>query len=91
MKTLKLILLIFSLSTKIFSQSEEGLVKYQEAKNSFKYFSDESLKSIYEEFKSSQTESMERLALEEIMVEKGLISHSPMHEKLHSIKKKFDL
>jgi hypothetical protein len=67
------------------------IAKYQNAKNSFKYFSNEKLASIYKELEEKGIEDMERLALEEIMVEKGLLTHSKMHEKLHMIKKHFDV
>jgi hypothetical protein len=67
------------------------IAKYQNAKNSFKYFSNEKLASIYKELEEKGIEDMERLALEEIMVEKGLLTHSKMHEKLHMKKKHFDV
>lgn len=61
---------------------------YKESKNSFQYFSDDNLLSIYEEFKSGTKDSnMEQLALEEELVKRKLIDHSPMHEKLYWIKK----
>ena len=61
---------------------------YNEAKNSYKYFSNEKLIEIYTEYNENNVEDVELLALEEIMVEKGLIAHSKMHEKLYSIKNK---
>jgi hypothetical protein len=61
--------------------------KYQEAKNSFKYLSNSSLISIYKDYLNKGIENMERLALEEVMVEKGILENSPMHEKLYLIKK----
>lgn len=67
-----------------------SLLEYENAKNSFKYFSNEKLLSIYSDMKEHDIQNMECLALEEIMVEKGLLSHSEMHEKLHMIKKQFN-
>ena len=70
---------------------KKELLKYQNAKNSFRYFSSEKLMSLYHDYKKDKIENMERLALEETMVEKGLLGYSEMHEKLHIIKKRFDI
>jgi uncharacterized protein YpmS len=61
--------------------------EYQKAKNSYKYLSNSSLISIYKDFLNKGIENMERLALEEVMVDKGILENSPMHEKLYLIKK----
>jgi len=61
---------------------------YQESKNSFQYFSDDRLLNIYEQFQNgTKNSNMEQLALEEELVKRKLIDHSPMHEKLYAINK----
>ena len=60
--------------------------EYQESKNSFQYFSDNKLLSLYGQFENGTKKSnMEQLALEEELVKRKLIDHSPMHEKLYAI------
>ena len=61
--------------------------KYQSAKNSYKYFSDEKIANLLKA--NDISNPFERLALEEIGVERGIIDHSPMHEKLQNIQKHF--
>ena len=62
--------------------------EYQNSKNSFQYFSDEQLLNIHREFLTGTKDSnMEQLALEEELVKRKLIDHSPMHEKLYAINK----
>lgn len=68
---------------------KNDLENYQETKNSFKYFSNERLLVLYKQFQSDGSENLERLALEEELVERGLIENSPMHEKMYLLKKKF--
>lgn len=64
--------------------------EYQESKNSFQYFSDNRLLSIYEQFHNGSKDSiMEQLALEEELVKRKLIDHSPIHEKIYAINKEF--
>lgn len=64
--------------------------EYQESKNSFQYFSDSSLLNIYEQSENeTKNSNMEQLALEEELVKRKLIDHSPMHEKLYAINKEF--
>ncbi|MCK6640973.1 MAG: hypothetical protein L6Q81_12900 [Bacteroidia bacterium] len=67
---------------------KSDLVSYQESKNSFKYFSNEKLLEMYHQFQNNKQENLDRLALEEELVDRGLIENSPMHEKLYMIKKK---
>tara|TARA_Y100000589_G_C27006421_1_gene568966 strand:+ start:462 stop:917 length:456 start_codon:yes stop_codon:yes gene_type:complete len=73
------------------SATLKNLNEYEDFKKSFVYFSNEKLTSLYESHLNSGKEDMERLALEETLVERGLLNHSPMHEKLHLLKKKFNL
>lgn len=62
--------------------------EYQELKNSFQYFSDNKLLNIYREIQDNKKNSnMEQLALEEELVKRKLITHSPMHEKLYYLDK----
>ena len=64
--------------------------EYQESKNSYQYFSDINLLNIYEQFENgTKNSNMEQLALEEELVKRKLLSHSPMHEKLYAINKHF--
>lgn len=61
---------------------------YQNAKNSFTYFSDDKLMALYNEMKSNtDTNVLEQLAIEEVLVDRRLITHSPLHEKLYHFKK----
>lgn len=62
---------------------------YQDAKNRFKYLSDEYLKSKYEEYQTTGEEDVILLAIEEELVERGIINYSPMHEKLDLLKHKY--
>jgi hypothetical protein len=65
-----------------------NLREYQNSKNSFQYFSDEQLLNIHREFiNGSKNSTMEQLALEEELVKRKLIDHSPMHEKMYAINK----
>lgn len=68
---------------------EEELKSYQETKNSFKYFSDNRLLSLYKQFQQDGDENLERLALEEELVERRLIENSQMHEKLYLMKRRY--
>ena len=67
---------------------KNNLRTYDESKNSFQYFSDDKLLSIYKNYSNGLEHSdMELLALEEELVKRKLIDHSPMHEKLYAINK----
>jgi uncharacterized membrane protein YraQ (UPF0718 family) len=67
---------------------QSNMKEYQESKNSFQYFSDDRLLNIYNQFENGTKKSnMEQLALEEELVKRNLIDHSPMHEKLYAINK----
>jgi DNA/RNA-binding domain of Phe-tRNA-synthetase-like protein len=72
------------------SSIESNMREYQEFKNSFQFFSDERILNIYEQFlNGTKRSNMEQLALEEELVKRGLIDHSPTHEKLYAINKEF--
>lgn len=68
---------------------KNDLENYHETKKTFKYFSNERLIETYKQFQEDVTENLERLALEEELVNRGLIESSPMHEKMYILKKKF--
>jgi hypothetical protein len=69
---------------------EKSNVEYLQYKNTFQYFSNEKLSSIYKEYNNGlKKDDMELLALEEELVKRKLISHSPMHEKIYGIKNMF--
>lgn len=58
--------------------------QYISAKNSYKYFSDDKIREQLE-LSESNFNPVERLALEETAVERGIIDHSPIHEKGSSL------
>lgn len=66
---------------------KEELSSYETYKYSFKLCSNQFLVDSYKEFKKNQVESMEVLAIEEEMVNRALLDHSPMHQKLILIKR----
>lgn len=67
---------------------ESNIKEFQEFRSSFQFFSDEKLLILYQQFQdSNQSSNMEQLALEEELVKRKLITHSPMHEKIYAIKK----
>lgn len=61
---------------------------YDNAKESFKHLSDHKLKDRYRQMCDGNG-SVEKLALEEELVDRGVLDYSPMHEKLQSIKDTF--
>lgn len=63
---------------------------YENAKKTFQYFSSEKLVEIYENAKTEDKEDFEILALEEELVRRKILAHSPMHEKLYHIRKFFE-
>ena len=62
---------------------------YQEAVHNFQYLSDQTLWAKFNSESVENLDNMERLALEEEMVKRGLIEFSPMHEKLDKLKNMF--
>jgi len=68
---------------------EDKTKLYVDSKHQFQYLSKERLLQLYEDYKIQGKEDMRRLALEEILVEKGIIDYSPMHEKLNKISNRF--
>jgi hypothetical protein len=68
---------------------DDKLKLYVDSKHQLQYLSKDSLLQLYEDYKIQGKEDMKRLALEEILVEKGIIDYSPMHEKLNKISNRF--
>lgn len=77
-------------SEKEINQIENDLKIYNDSKNNFKYLSSEKLTLIYENHKDGNINKMELLALEETLVERGILSHSPIREKLYDMQKYFE-
>ena len=71
--------------------TQQSLNEYADAKNRFKYLSNEALLTKYKQFQEERKDDMIRLALEEELVERKLISHSPMHEKLEALMTKMKM
>ena len=71
--------------------TQKSIQEYNAAKHRFQYLSDETLGSKLKELRLIKGSEMQQLALEEEMVRRGLLSHSPMHEKLDIIKSYFKL
>lgn len=59
---------------------------YNDAKQKFQFLSDEILLN---EYNHGEEEDIVRLALEEELVTRKLIKHSPLHEKLYLLEKHF--
>ena len=76
-------------TTQIVNQTKQDLQDYQSFKHSYSLCSDNFLITNYRKLRDTSTENMETLAIEEEMVKRGLLDHSPMHEKLLMIKKQF--
>ena len=68
-----------------FKSIQNQMDEYNQAKYHFKYLSNDALLNKYNHFIESNIENMVRLALEEELVERNLISHSQMHDKLDAI------
>lgn len=67
-------------------QEEIDNIEYLKAKKTFKYYSDEKLIELYDIKLKDNIENIQRLALEEIMIDRGILSHSIMHEKIFNSK-----
>jgi hypothetical protein len=67
-----------------------SIEEYQIAKKEFKQQGDSDLLERYDYLKSNGIENMIRLALEEVLVERGLIETSPMHDKMEKIYAKIE-
>jgi predicted PurR-regulated permease PerM len=76
---------------KVVQETQQSMQEYNEAKSRFKYLSNDVLLNKYKEYQENKLEDMIRLALEEELVERKLITHSPMHNKLDAIMTKMKL
>lgn len=78
------------LDKKINEDIQVNIREYQKLKNNFQFFSNDKLLNIYKQIKDgNESSKIEQLALEEELVRRKLITHSPMHEKLYGISKGF--
>jgi hypothetical protein len=60
---------------------------YLNAKHSYQFLSNETLLSKrMPKSRIDETNFLEQLALEELLVERGILEYSPLHEDLHAIK-----
>lgn len=73
---------------KVLEATQKSKQEYNDAKSRFKYLSNDVLLNKYKEFQEKKLENIIRLALEEELVERKLITHSPMHNKLDFIMNK---
>jgi len=72
------------------NKTHSNVIENYETKNSIKYLSNQTLLGKYSYFKDNEIENIERMAVEEELVERGLIDFSPMHEKLNKLKEGFN-
>lgn len=75
----------------LIKQTKQSLNEYNDAKHRFQFLSDETLIEKFKSYVDEDITDMQRLALEEELVKRGLLKHSPMHEKLEKIKEQFKL
>lgn len=73
----------------VIKQTKESLDEYNDSKHRFQFLSDETLITKYKEYEEQDKSDMIRLALEEELVKRGILSHSPMHEKLEKLRTMF--
>lgn len=76
------------LNTEIKNNIDQQDKDYSEIKSSHHYFSDEKLLKIFQNGVYEDA-PFKQLALEEILFERNLISHSKTHEKMHNMKEYF--
>ena len=71
----------------IVQQKVNSLEDYNDAKHRFQYLSDDTLVDKYKSYFTNDIIDMERLALEEELVKRGILNYSPSHEKLEKVRK----
>lgn len=71
------------------NQTKQSLDEYHDAKHRFQFLSEDTLIAKYKEYEDANKSDMIRLALEEELVKRGILDHSPMHEKLEKLKTMF--
>jgi hypothetical protein len=69
---------------------QNSMKNYQNSSHHFQFLSDETLLSKYQKNQSNMLTEMDRLALEEELVKRGLIKFSPTHEKIEKISELFE-
>lgn len=73
----------------IIENAKSSIAKYNDAKHRFQYLSSETLIQKYEVSNIENCDNMEQLALEEELVKRNILNHSPMHEKIEKINEYF--
>jgi len=66
-------------------RTKASSVEYNEAKHRYQFLSNATLTEKFEEYKTADVSNMQRLALEEELVKRGVLEYSPMHEKLDKL------
>lgn len=79
----------FKEEKELIAETKDSLNEYNEAKHRFQFLSKETLIQKYRIYESENISDMQRLALEEELVKRGVLPHSPMHEKLDKMKSLF--
>lgn len=70
---------------KLVKRAKVSLVEYNEAKHRYQFLSNATLIEKFEDYKTRDVSDMQRLALEEELVKRGVLDYSPMHEKLDKL------
>ena len=73
----------------IIENAKSSLAKYNDARHRFQYLSNETLIHKYQTSDIDNCDNMEQLALEEELVKRNILNHSPMHEKMEKINNYF--
>lgn len=73
----------------IIENAKSSLAKYNDARHRFQYLSNETLIHKYQTSDIDNCDNMEQLALEEELVKRNVLNHSPMHEKMEKINNYF--
>jgi hypothetical protein len=71
---------------KVKEQLFKSMSRYDDAQQSFRYLSDDTLLLIYDSLMQKKLKDLEHLALEKELMNRGLIKNSPMNDKLYSLK-----
>jgi len=65
---------------------QNSMTIYKDAVHRFQFLSNQTLLEKFQKEQGEKDDNMERLALEEEMVKRGIIDYSPMYEKLEKVK-----
>ena len=66
--------------------NKKSMAEYEGAKNRFQYLPNKILVEKFKRYQHEDRSDLIRLALEEELVERGVLTHSPMHVKFENIK-----